>query len=68
MKPDRLSITAEIERLIDMLDQMDDDTDLEIEPAEEQHDAEADLTWANGYAPDWFVIAERSRQRAKGLQ
>ncbi len=28
MKPDRLSIAAEIERLIDMLDQMDDDTDL----------------------------------------
>ncbi len=44
MKPDRLSIAAEIERLIDMLDQLEDDPDLEIEPAEEQHDAEADLT------------------------
>ena len=68
MKLDRLSIAAEIERLIDMLDQLDDDPDLEMEPPEEQHDAEADLTWTNGYAPDWFVIAERSRRKAKGLQ
>ncbi|MGN7960524.1 hypothetical protein [Ochrobactrum sp. DDT2] len=68
MKLDRLSIAAEIERLIDMLDQLDDDPDLELEPPEEQHDAEADLTWTNGYAPDWFVIAERSRRKAKGLQ
>ena len=68
MKLDRFSIAAEIERLIDMLDQMDDDPDLELEPLEEQHDAEADLTWRNGYAPDWFVIAERSRRKAKGVQ
>jgi hypothetical protein len=68
MKLDRLSIAAEIERLIDMLDQCDDDPDLEDEPPEEQHDAEADLTWTNGYAPDWFVIAERSRRKAKGIQ
>ncbi len=65
MKLDRLSSAAEIERLIDMLDQLEDDPDLEIEPAEEQHDAEADLTWTNGYAPDWFVIAERSRRKAR---
>ncbi len=68
MKPDRLSIAAEIERLIDMLDQMDDDPDLEPEPPEEQNDNEADLTWANGYAPDWFVIAEQSRRKAKSVQ
>ncbi len=68
MKPDRYSIAAEIERLIDMLDQYEDDPDLEPEPPEEQHDAEADLTWANDYAPDWFVIAERSRRKAKGVQ
>jgi|GEM_PF-1797171 len=67
MKFDRYSIAAEIERLIDMLDQMDEDPDLEPEPLEEQHDAEADLTWTNGYAPDWFVIAERSRRRAKNI-
>lgn len=65
MKPDRLSIAAEIERLIDMLDQLDDDPDIELETPEEQHDAEADLTWTNGYAPDWFVIAERSRRKAR---
>lgn len=67
MKPDRYSIAAEIERLIDMLDQMDNDPDLESEPLEEQHDAEEDLTWRNGYAPDWFVIAERSRRKARRL-
>lgn len=67
MKLNRLSVAAEIERLIDMLDQMDDDPDLEPEPLEEQHDAEDDLTWTNGYAPDWFVIAERSRRRAKNI-
>ncbi|KAB0571081.1 hypothetical protein [Brucella pituitosa] len=67
MKPDRYSIAAEIERLIDMLDQMEDDPDLELEPLEEQHDAESDLAWANGYAPDWFVIAERSRRKANGI-
>ncbi|MFD1791493.1 hypothetical protein ACFSE0_07560 [Ochrobactrum teleogrylli] len=65
MKLDRLSIAAEIERLIDMLDQLDDDPDLELEPPEEQHDAEADLTWTNGYAPDWFVISERAKRKAK---
>ncbi|KAB2763060.1 hypothetical protein [Brucella anthropi] len=68
MKPDRFSIAAEIERLIDMLDQLDDDPDLELEPLEEQYDTEADLTWTNGYAPDWFVIAERSRRKAKSIQ
>ncbi|MGC0053688.1 hypothetical protein ACNSPG_11560 [Brucella pituitosa] len=68
MKLDRLSVAAEIERLIDMLDQMDDNPDLEPEPLEEQHDAESDLARANGYAPDWFVIAERSRRKAKGIQ
>lgn len=67
MKLDRLSVPAEIERLIDMLDQMDDDSDLEPEPLDEQHDAESDLAWANDYGPDWFVIAERSRRKANRI-
>ncbi|MDH7789151.1 hypothetical protein [Ochrobactrum sp. AN78] len=68
MKLDLLSVAVEIERLIDMPDQMDDNPDLEPEPLEEQHDAESDLARANGFAPDCFVIAEQSSRKAKGIQ
>lgn len=61
MRPDRAAIEAEIERLLCILDSMDGDPDLEPEPLEEQHDAEAELTWHSGLAPEWFVIAERAR-------
>ncbi|PRD40425.1 hypothetical protein C5748_26990 [Phyllobacterium phragmitis] len=67
MKLDRQAISAEIERLIGLLDKIDGDPDFEPEPTEEQHDAEADLTWRNGYAPDWFVIAERSRRKTRSI-
>jgi hypothetical protein len=30
-------------------------------PEEQQHDAEAELTWNNGMAPDWLVVAEKAR-------
>lgn len=52
-----------IERLIDLLDQIDGDTDFEAEPLEEQYDVEADLTWTSGMAPGWFVIAESARRK-----
>ncbi|YBV97938.1 hypothetical protein M1D80_14115 [Phyllobacteriaceae bacterium JZ32] len=65
MKLDRQAIAAEIERLIGLLDEIDGDPDYEPEPLEEQHDAEADLTWKNGHAPPWFVLAERSRRKAR---
>lgn len=64
MRLDRAAIEAEIERLISLLDNMDGDADFEPEPLEEQHDAEAELTWNSGLAPGWFVIAERARQKA----
>ncbi|PSJ53651.1 hypothetical protein [Pseudaminobacter soli (ex Li et al. 2025)] len=64
MKVARAAIEAEIERLLCLLDNMDGDPDLEPDPLEEQHDAEAELTWNSGLAPDWFVIAERARQKA----
>jgi len=48
----RAEIIAEIDRLITLLDQLDGDPDFEPDPIEEQHDAEADLTWHSGYAPD----------------
>lgn len=63
MRPDRAAIEAEIERLLCILDSMDGDPDLEPEPPEEQYDAEAELTWNSGMAPDWFVLAERARRR-----
>ncbi|PSJ50339.1 hypothetical protein [Pseudaminobacter soli (ex Li et al. 2025)] len=64
MKVGRAAIEAEIERLLCILDSMDGDADLEPEAVEEQHDAEAELTWNSGLAPEWFVIAERARQKA----
>lgn len=68
MRIDREAIAAEIERLIDLLDCMDGDPDLEPDPVEEQHDAEADLTWINGMAPGWFVIAESARRKVRKLK
>lgn len=59
----RQLLEGAIERLIGLLDEMDGDPDLEPEPPEEQHDAEADLTWASGIAPNWFVMAERARRK-----
>lgn len=61
-------IAGEIERLIGLLDELDGDPDLETEEAEEQHDAEATLTWQSDVAPPFFVMAERARRRAKRLQ
>jgi len=61
----RQRITAEIERLIGILDELDGDPDLEIEEAEEQHDAEASLTWQSDEVPAFYVIAERARRRAR---
>ncbi len=63
MIPTRAQVEAEIERLIDFLNAMDGDSDFEAEPAEEQHDTEADLTWTSGMAPGWFVIAENARRK-----
>jgi len=60
----RAEIIAEIDRLITLLDELDGDPDFELDPIEEQHDAEADLTWHSGHAPDWFVIAERERRKS----
>lgn len=61
----RTAIEAEIERLMCILDGMDGDPDLEPEPVEEQHDAEADLTWTSGIAPGWFIIAESARRKTR---
>lgn len=58
-------IAARIERLISLLDAIDGDPDFEMEPFEEQHDAEADLTWTSKVAPPFFVLAERARRRAR---
>ena len=44
---DRIKIEDAIETLIMMLDLADDDADLEPDDLEEQHDAEADLTWSS---------------------
>lgn len=60
----RQLLEGAIERLIDLLDEMDGDSDFEPEPLEEQHDAEADVTWVSGIAPNWFVIAERARRKS----
>lgn len=44
---DRSAIEDAIEVLIEILDLADDDADLEPDEPEEQHDAEADLTWSS---------------------
>lgn len=65
MRTDRAAIEAEIERLLTLLDNLDGDADFEPEPLEEQHDPEAELTWANGLAPGCFVVAERARRKIR---
>lgn len=47
---DRAKIEDAIEILIEILDLADDDADLEPDEPEEQHDAEADLTWSSASA------------------
>lgn len=64
MIPTRAEIEAEIERLMAIIDAMDGDPDFEPEPPEEQHDAEADLTWKSDTVPLFYVIAERERRKA----
>ena len=66
MIPARAEIEAKVERLIALLDEMDGDPDFEPEPPEEQHDRETDLTWNSGVAPNWFVVAETARRKARG--
>jgi len=63
MIPTRAEIEARIEFLIGVLDRMDGDPDFEPDPLEEQHDAEAELTWNSGMAPDWFLVAEKARRK-----
>lgn len=60
----RQLLEGAIERLIDILDKMDDDSDFEPEPLEEQHDAEADLTWRSGTAPLFYIVAEQAQRKA----
>lgn len=60
----RAEMVARIDRLIGLLDQLDGDPDYEMELPEEQYDAEADLTWHTGHAPDWFVVAEKERRKS----
>lgn len=63
MIPTRAEIEARIEFLISVLDRMDGDPDFEPDLLEEQHDAEAELTWSSGMAPDWFMAAEKARRK-----
>lgn len=64
MRIGRRHIEDAIERLIDLLDDVDDDSDFEPDPIEEQHDQEAELTWASD-VPPFYVVAERARRKAK---
>lgn len=65
MKSKRQLLEGAIERLIQIVDEMDGDPDFEPEPTEEQHDTETDLTWNSGVAPYWFVVAETARRKSK---
>jgi hypothetical protein len=65
MSPQRRRVEEEIERLIALLDCIDGDPDLEPEIIENQGDDEADLTWATGCAPSWYLIAETQRRKAR---
>lgn len=65
MKRTRGDVEDAIEQLIELLDAFDGDPDSEAEPFEEQHDAEAELTWTSGDIPPFYVIAERARRRSK---
>jgi hypothetical protein len=62
MRLPRQRIEDVIERLIGILDELDGDPDVEPEPLEEQHDAEADQM---DRASMGFVIAERRRRARK---
>lgn len=61
----RRRIELAIEFLIEALDQRDGDPDLEPDPFEEEHNAEADLTWTTENVPPFYIMAERARCRAK---
>ena len=61
---DRALIERAVEALVDLLDHLDGDPDFEADPMDEQHDVEADLTWASQGAPPWFHWAETARQKA----
>lgn len=65
MRINRNRVELAIECLIGLLDDLDGDPDFEEESVEEQHDAEADLTWISSDIPPFYVIAERARRRAK---
>ncbi|UUP19480.1 hypothetical protein [Nitratireductor thuwali] len=64
MKTSRRQLEDAIERLIDLLDDVDDDSDFEPDPIEKQHDQEAELTWASD-VPPFYVVAECARRKAK---
>ena len=63
MKLCREQVEGLIEYLIMHLDDADGDPDFEPDLLEEQHDAEAELTWNSGMTPDWLIIAERARRK-----
>lgn len=63
----RAKIEALIESLLTILDIMDGDPDFEGEPLEEQHDAEANISWNTEVSPYWFVIAEQARKKARNI-
>lgn len=58
----RRRVEATIERMIDVLDQIDGDPDFEPDPVEEQHDAEPDNRPL--VAPLRFVIAKVAQKRS----
>lgn len=61
----RQRIELTVDSLIAFLDEIDGDPDLESDPPEEQHDAEAELTWTVVPVPTFYVIAENARRRAR---
>jgi len=63
----RRLLEGAIEHLIELLDEADGDPDLEPEPIEEQHDAEAIPTTCKpiARASHAFVIAEQVRRKTK---
>lgn len=63
----RRLLEGAIERLIELLDDVDGDPDLEPEPIEEQHDAEAVPVTSKPArrASRAFVIAERTLRQTK---
>jgi len=64
----RQQVEDAIERLINLLDDIDGDPDLEPEPLEEQHDREAELTWTSDEIPRFYLIAERARRKARAMR